>query len=473
MSSRFPDAYVDFPDTMPKKQAGLYSRKTKPAALAVDAVDDNYAYIESLLDTLQQSDDGPEADSAPLTPHESSSGALDSLGESDFPSLSMPGSEDVHNLHNEESESALQAEARPAANAGAVHADSEAWNSLLQKFCQEGDESVVDVLLENYLKSTRDASNLIDAIDQNTFVSPPASSKASTNPRGFNLNLQQINGSKGMQFCSPAVNSLDALLTSARGLLQSSRTARSHRGDSAESYVGSPTNLANAHVLNLDIDGEAAGACPKACLTRLSSKESRPSDAAASSVVDGAVVEDRRPHEYNTDHCSPEEATAHAHAQAQAVWAAQTGSAQEEAPAHAHAQAHAVWAAQTASAEASRATSKESSGQFIAPHNAGVVPDQEAANANPLMIGPDGVPATRSEILHKLSEMDDPEAMRNFMKQFLLGVRRRLLHMDGEAGEEEEDSDEDESSRDPSDDGNQSVWTFRSVNSFSPCPSDG
>merc|ERR1711879_63952 len=82
-------------------------------------------------------------------------------------------------------------------------------------------------------------------------------------------------------------------------------------------------------------------------------------------------------------------------------------------------------------------------------------------------------PVARADVLARLaeiSETEDTEAMRSFVRNFLLGVRRRWLK--GDMGQSAADEDEDDESEDDgvvedekadSDDGTQSVWTCRSV----------
>ncbi|CAK0804367.1 unnamed protein product, partial [Prorocentrum cordatum] len=42
--------------------------------------------------------------------------------------------------------------------------DSEPWNDLLHRFCIQGDESIVEVLLDHLVQSGRDAGALIEAL---------------------------------------------------------------------------------------------------------------------------------------------------------------------------------------------------------------------------------------------------------------------------------------------------------------------
>eukprot|EP00929_Paragymnodinium_shiwhaense_P037559 TRINITY_DN19995_c0_g1_i1.p1 TRINITY_DN19995_c0_g1~~TRINITY_DN19995_c0_g1_i1.p1 ORF type:complete len:414 (+),score=68.39 TRINITY_DN19995_c0_g1_i1:109-1350(+) len=411
--SYFPDAYIDFPET--RRQTGLYGKKKATGTITVPD-DDNYAYIEHLLDTLQ-SDDPPDVDSAPLTPHDNSP-AYESSVDSELAAFN-----DVVSVAASKAEAGATASARTTA---AAEADSENWNSLLQRFCQEGDESVVDVLLDTYLKSTRDAGNLIDAIDQGTILSPKVVAPKPSHPR-LHLNLQQVNN-KGMTYCSPVMSSLDALLTSARGLLHSARSAHSQ----GESLTGSPEF------------GPGAGPA-----TFLASPRGSASTAPLEPDILGLPQEqiiERAPEVMHNGFVEDSEEKA---AVAEGACQGET-SVGPVPPTHPHPSCGSACAIATAPS-----------------------PENDASYP----VGPEGVPATRSEILSRLNEMEDPKAMRVFMKQFLIGVRRRLLNMDSEDGEgnddavEESDSDE-ESSRDPSDDDNQSVWTFRSVSSCSPSPSD-
>lgn len=251
--------------------------------------------------------------------------------------------------------------------------ESEPWSVMLSRYCENGDESVVDVLLDSFLRSTSDAKSLIDAIAccpsaarapiapraRSAFAKPARLSvpKAKSSLPKLDLNSQELD--------RHSFDVFDALLNSARGLLQSHR--------SSSSSVATP---------------------------------SARSPLALAATNDASATEE-------------------AHEPRQPVAAEATG--------------------------APPATSAPGGVVARGPPR-GAVADEELTLSS-------------SAMLARLAEMEDHEAMRDFLRHFLVGVRHRYWKgcqagsnaqadcLDDSADEEEEDEE--------------SIWSCRSVNTVS------
>mmetsp|Transcript_26989 Transcript_26989/g.48790 ORF Transcript_26989/g.48790 Transcript_26989/m.48790 type:complete len:318 (+) Transcript_26989:61-1014(+) len=243
-------------------------------------IDDNFAFIEQLLDTLEAEGKTKEPDAGnEKVQAEVSDAEADRV--QPLPELQLLGQE------------------------VSTSGEPENWSALLNRFCEDGDESVVEVLLDRFMKSSGDVGHLIEEIDKG-LPKKPVRAEASEQAGDLSLDFSHLR--------SPALETWEALLHSARGILHS---ARSHSMASARS--------------------------------------------GRSAAFEGGPV-------------------------AQPTPAPATGNAQE---------ADAV------------DNSKSSENETIANSGADL--------------------SAKAEVLARLSSQDDPEAMRKFMKTFLLGVRERYM----------------------------------------------
>lgn len=140
-------------------------------------MDDNFAFVERLLDTLQAESQGSPApcDCHPVVPEE------------------KQGSLSLHPCEPTE----ITAEAK-----------EESWNEMLSRFCEEGDENIVDSLLDSFLQQKGDVGSMIEEIDRRTALQKKR--------LDFGQSLQQ-----------PNLDKLEEVLQSASALL-SARSCRSH-----------------------------------------------------------------------------------------------------------------------------------------------------------------------------------------------------------------------------------------------------
>eukprot|EP00440_Ansanella_granifera_P029175 gb/GFBE01031687.1/.p1 GENE.gb/GFBE01031687.1/~~gb/GFBE01031687.1/.p1 ORF type:complete len:368 (+),score=84.96 gb/GFBE01031687.1/:1-1104(+) len=173
--------------------------KQPPSSFSPD-VDDNFAFIEQLLDTLQA--EGDEEEEKPPEIKE--------------PEPSCEPSIDAGSL--QELQEALELSAALDPSAG-----SESWTTLINRFCEDGDESIVEKLLDNFLRSTSDAGNLIDAIGKKGL--PPSKPVRSDLRSKLHLDLGVL---RTQEVDTACLDPWEALLSSARGILQqSARTSQS------------------------------------------------------------------------------------------------------------------------------------------------------------------------------------------------------------------------------------------------------
>lgn len=186
-----------------------------PAAGASLCQDENYAFIESLLDTLQ--DEGASA--------------YESDGE-DLHVLSSPGGGNPASPCAREIDADLYSalDCSSVVAVAGVHAESarserRKWDGLLTRFCEDGDENVLDTLLDSFLTSKSDAAMLVEALGD----AVPRKQHGYHGPRfardaQLHLALDKLDNLAMADLESPSQNVWDALLDSARGLLQRGRT---------------------------------------------------------------------------------------------------------------------------------------------------------------------------------------------------------------------------------------------------------
>jgi len=149
-------------------------------------IDDDFAFIEQLLNTLE-AEESKEPDAGRPAPSP------------DFP----PTEADTERKLSE-----LDVEALGHETPG----EQENWSTLLNRFCEDGDESIVDALLDSFLKSSGDVGHLIEEIDKGL----PKKAECSERTGDLSLDLSQMR--------SPALETWEALLNSARGILHSARS---------------------------------------------------------------------------------------------------------------------------------------------------------------------------------------------------------------------------------------------------------
>jgi len=179
----------------------LKVRRPSPVLTSVEAVpsghvapvDDNFAFIDQLLDTLQSEGDSGKGQTADAAQEREGNAGSDCF----------PGMDDL-----QDSPTSLMIDSTAVL-------DNDTLSALITRFCEEGDESIVDRLLDNFLKSTSDAGNLVDAIGK-----PSQMHSRKT----LHLNLDQMKKSDPLE---KSADSWDALLNSARGVLLSARASQS------------------------------------------------------------------------------------------------------------------------------------------------------------------------------------------------------------------------------------------------------
>uniref|UniRef100_A0A7S0FAM2 Uncharacterized protein n=1 Tax=Pyrodinium bahamense TaxID=73915 RepID=A0A7S0FAM2_9DINO len=362
--------------------------------------DDNFAFIDRLLDTLQ-SEQGPQANSEAESPREPHSDDLNVQSAWD-----AVGACELCEAVGSQPRAAVAAAVAAAPHSGApTGPNGHTMSELLSRFCEDGDESIVDELLDNFLGSAGDAGSLIEAIGQGVVLRKQPRPLARPVPgmpkqdltQPVRLRLDEV-GKVGLQdFDSPCLHAWDALLFSARDLLQSARTSPSPRsGHEAQK----PRGGAGAQEARED----GAEAITAAC---------RHEGAAGGSI--GSTV-----------------------------------ACEAVAPVAAAAAASAGMPVTSPAPAPELATVPDALGE-----------DLRTAEA-------------RRDLLAKLAEMDDHEAMRGFMRHFLIGVRRRILRNlpgsdalsdAGGSGAEGGGAAEDEEGASTEDfDDDDSDWSCKSVN---------
>eukprot|EP00439_Symbiodinium_sp_Y106_P007145 s8642_g1.t1 len=160
--------------------------------MKLQRMDDNFAFVERLLDTLQAESQGSPAQSSghPVAPEEKGIG-------SKGPSLQAPRGPCLEPTE-------LTTEGK-----------EESWNEMLSRFCEEGDENIVDSLLDSFLQQKGDVGSMIEEIDRRTALQK----KSHDN---WNLRLDF-----GQSLQQPNLDKLEEVLQSASALL-SARSCRSH-----------------------------------------------------------------------------------------------------------------------------------------------------------------------------------------------------------------------------------------------------
>lgn len=180
--------------------------------------DEDYVYIQHLLDTLQcenepqkslNGDNDQFLESSVEDPHEISN----LVDFSNQPSLGLEFS-------YESCDVLLGSSVVNECPKADTEVEGNKWNKLLSRFCEDGDEDVLDALLDNFLTSKSDAAMLVEALSSS---GPCKSQASSSRPRQalnahLHLNLNQL------QLPDVCQKDWEALLDSARDLLRSSRT---------------------------------------------------------------------------------------------------------------------------------------------------------------------------------------------------------------------------------------------------------
>lgn len=193
--------------------------------------EDDLAYIERLLDTLQGDRESQAASQA-------AGGAEDSV-DAHLNLISSPVNLDQAETHAICTDSIDEAQDvdRDWQRCERNEKGPE-LNRLLNQFCKDGDESILDTLLDSFLTSKSDAASLVDALGSGLAmheqVSPPRIGSKG-NPSKVRLALDQL------QSVADPENEQD-LLISAQDLLQSARSSASSIKDPAESPRIPPSN---------------------------------------------------------------------------------------------------------------------------------------------------------------------------------------------------------------------------------------
>eukprot|EP00931_Biecheleriopsis_adriatica_P096759 TRINITY_DN70447_c0_g1_i1.p1 TRINITY_DN70447_c0_g1~~TRINITY_DN70447_c0_g1_i1.p1 ORF type:complete len:358 (+),score=51.60 TRINITY_DN70447_c0_g1_i1:36-1076(+) len=194
-------------------------------------VDDDLAFIEQLLDTLQADSTSSTAEQRTEEPGRGADNAEDTHGHG--PGELADGRDLGASLGGlYEVQDPLEHVSVPELCASA---DRESWTSLIGRFCEDGDESIVDRLLENFLSSGSDAANLIDAISKKGLTASVERKEPLPDFRG-QLHLKNLEQLRSIE------DPLEALLSSARLVLQSARTSQSphSRSSANSSWAPSP-----------------------------------------------------------------------------------------------------------------------------------------------------------------------------------------------------------------------------------------
>eukprot|EP00931_Biecheleriopsis_adriatica_P107141 TRINITY_DN81477_c0_g1_i1.p1 TRINITY_DN81477_c0_g1~~TRINITY_DN81477_c0_g1_i1.p1 ORF type:complete len:307 (-),score=84.09 TRINITY_DN81477_c0_g1_i1:90-1010(-) len=306
-------------------------------------MDDNFAFIENLLDTLQGEEDA-EGRAA-------SKASLDDILDAADLTREPPESQHAGNSSD-----------RPPA------IDQETLDAMLNRFCEDGDESIVDTLLDSFLKGQGDVGNMIDEIDKRARTG----ALAAPTSKSLHLDLEQLHGD---DFGSPCLESWEALISSARGLLNSARSSYSQY---------------SARSPGLPVDSMQATAAT-----------------GSGWVPPGKSIEGK---------CNEDDLD-------------------------------------TSGSE--RRDCKE-------------LPEHQSRGASG--DGAITVDTSKAEILAKLASTESPQAVRNFMKSFLLGVRQRYIseYMRDVKPEAHGNAADDDSECDSS----TSCWTCRSVSNVNSDPDD-
>lgn len=203
--------------------------------------------IERLLDSLEKGDE------------------IGNHGDSQAKSSSSTGKVAATKSLIEEAQEAMESigpEAGPE-----THAEMEEWGALLNHFCADGDERVVDELLDKFLGSNCDAGSLIEALGRGMpqDQQPSVTAKPSQNKVTFGLaSLEDLKDPNNL-------NSFDMLLGSARGVLQSAPKPAKRRPHSAH-----PTKIDVKKKRRPHSAHPASGNVPTSAPSKRKSKEPPP-----------------------------------------------------------------------------------------------------------------------------------------------------------------------------------------------------
>lgn len=202
--------------------------------------DEDFAFIDDLLATLGAEKSGeasgktPSLESRPLS---RTSDALEAK-EDVVPTLEL---------------SELMVEPAPLGNG----VETETWGSLINRFCEDGDESIVDVLLDKFLRSGCDAGSLIDAVGHGAMMDTPAPARTDRHGR-LNLNLQSLEHRTAQDLENQRFQAWDELLKTARELVDSKLSSRSSsRSNSPVPLQGWQTPPLHVH----GAEGRGLNAC--------------------------------------------------------------------------------------------------------------------------------------------------------------------------------------------------------------------
>lgn len=178
--------------------------------------DENFAFIEKLLDTLQ---DGGASSCESETEEGNDMLSLECVN---------PGSPCAREI---------DVDLRRALDCGAIagaadeplesaRAERTKWDGLLTAFCEDGDEKVLDTLLDSFLTSKSDAAMLVEALGDAMPRKQGYTNSKIVRDAPLHLALDKLDRLAVADLESPSQHVWDALLDSARGLLQRSRTPR-------------------------------------------------------------------------------------------------------------------------------------------------------------------------------------------------------------------------------------------------------
>lgn len=193
---------------------------------------DDFDFIDNLLDVL-------EAERAPKEESDADSDLeCPEITSSVFSEKGLVLFEDLPEVRN----LPFPAMSVPACSSAAVPArpsamQGEQWNMLLNRFCEAGDDSIVDVMLDRFLGATGDIGSLMEAIEKE--VQSKATKADRSSSKQFSkgkmgapaLNLSSIHD-------SPCLNTWDALVLSARELMHSARTCDTARSSRSKQGAG-------------------------------------------------------------------------------------------------------------------------------------------------------------------------------------------------------------------------------------------
>eukprot|EP00928_Gymnodinium_smaydae_P031867 TRINITY_DN23251_c0_g2_i1.p1 TRINITY_DN23251_c0_g2~~TRINITY_DN23251_c0_g2_i1.p1 ORF type:complete len:472 (-),score=120.05 TRINITY_DN23251_c0_g2_i1:247-1662(-) len=453
------------------RSAGTLLDRWGSGGRATVSVDDDFAFIDNLLDTLQaenKSEVGSERGAASLR----ESPRLEAyLGAADCVDRDLLGDD------------APLAPSRPK-TASEIEALNAQMNMLLDRLCSSREDpysAEVDDLLDNFLLQANHAA--IRSASKGASGAPaPTALPQSQPPLPPKLPLLELPKQQDYLQVPGGVGSAsawDALLTSARMLLQSARSSAPTTRDSAPPTGRRMGGGRGPPAVVQGGPSTASASTEPGPTQRSSGLAPSESDVATEQVNEVPYSADMNPEDQedawqsrNADAPEDPEAAAAAAAAAAAgaaaaapgrCWATPpAGQARPSPEAGAACSVYLAVPAAPAAADAAAASSADAPGAVA------------SGSGPPAQATADGtIPSARRELLSKLAEMDDQDEMRALMRRFILRTRERFLQACDEDARQRE-------SREPSevaetvdgqdsnvDDGEASVWSCESCSDTS------